>query len=116
LERLIAVHAAHAVSRVFSDQEEGRKMELDEGKYYAYAVRHPHMPLSQLCNDTMAMDARLWLRADLTSDRRTRASAINALKRAIEKTYAVKLVKVSTSYDETYGFLPRTEIRYKVER
>jgi hypothetical protein len=87
-------------------------MELDEDKYSAYANVVPGVSLS----DYFKTAESLILRADLANDRRTRAGAITALKRAIERHYGVKLVRVSGLYDETYGFLPRTEIRYEVEK
>jgi hypothetical protein len=50
------------------------------------------------------------------TDRRVRASRINAHRRWFEQTSGVKLVKISASYSETPGFLSRSSFRYRVYR
>lgn len=85
---------------------------MDESKHYAYAVYSDLTTLS----DYLKTAEVIVLRCDMTWKRRARANSVNALKHAIEKAHKVTLEKVRVSYDETYGFLPRTEIRYQVTR
>jgi hypothetical protein len=59
-------------------------------------------------------DRWIWIRADSTHGRRSRASAINAAKRAYERAHGVRLALISKSYSETHGFLSRSEFRYEI--
>lgn len=86
--------------------------ELKESEFIAYVVVATGVRLS----DYFKMAEGVVLRCDNTANRYSRANSVNALKRAIERTYGAKLEAVRVSYDETYGFLPRTEIRYRVRR
>lgn len=88
--------------------------ELDETKYTAYVPRHAELTLSQCIDRTHGSYGPLVLRCDNTRDRKSRGKSIGSLKLAIERHYRVKLTKISTSYSETYGFLSRTEIRYRI--
>lgn len=49
-------------------------------------------------------------------DRRSRASAISAAKRAYERANGVRLTLKSKRYDEDWGFLHRSEFQYTVTR
>ena len=49
-------------------------------------------------------------------DRRGRASAINALRRACERATGHHLVLESKSYSESYDFLHASYFRYRIER
>jgi len=53
------------------------------------------------------------IRADSTHDRRSRAAEINAARRAFERDTGTRLALVTKSYSETYGFLSRSEFRYR---
>lgn len=82
--------------------------ELDEMRYAAYPSH------SGFLSDCLRSEFPLVLRCDSTRDRKSRANSVNALKRAIERHYGVKLERLRVTYSETYGFLSRTEIRYRV--
>jgi hypothetical protein len=57
------------------------------------------------------------INSDSTEDRRTRANRINARRRWFEQSTGVKLIRLGdASYSETYGFLSRTSLRYRVYR
>lgn len=53
---------------------------------------------------------------DDTRDRRSRGAQIAAVRVAYQGVHGVRLVPLSTSYDEAHGFLHRTRIRYRIER
>lgn len=48
--------------------------------------------------------------------RRARASAINAVRRAVEAYYGITLTVGYVNHSETYGFAHQTKIAYNVER
>jgi hypothetical protein len=58
----------------------------------------------------------VWIRQDDSTDRRSRAAAINAAKRQYERDNGVRLTLISKSYDEAHGFLSRSEFRYSVAK
>jgi len=58
----------------------------------------------------------VWITADGTADRRSRASQVAAHKRRYEAAHGVMLEKITTSYSETPGFLHRTAVRYRINR
>ena len=64
--------------------------------------------------ETVADD--VYIRADDTTDRRSRASQITARKLSYQRERGVSLTLVSKSYSETYGFLSRSEFRYSSRR
>ena len=51
---------------------------------------------------------------DSAGGRRSRASAIAAVRRTYERERGVKLTLIHKSYSETYGFLHRSTFRYKI--
>lgn len=51
-----------------------------------------------------------------TDTRRARASAINAVRRAVEAYYGITLTVGYVDHSETYGFAHQTKIAYNVER
>lgn len=59
---------------------------------------------------------RITLQANSTSYRPSRASQINALKRAIEFLFAVRLILESKSYSEAHGFMNASYFTYRIER
>jgi len=89
--------------------------ELNETDYCAYMPHLSSMAVSDCLDMAFAGDMHfVVLRSDSTENRRVRAAEVSALKRAIERTYGVALERANTSYSETYGFLSRTECRYRV--
>lgn len=64
--------------------------------------------------ETVADD--VYIRADDTTGRRSRASQITARKLSYQRERGVILTLVSKSYSETFGFLSRSEFRYRVSR
>jgi hypothetical protein len=58
---------------------------------------------------------RVIIRADGSSDRRSRGARVGAAKRAWEAANPRlgKLTRYCVSYSETYGFLSRTEVAYR---
>lgn len=64
--------------------------------------------------ETVADD--VYIRADDSTGRRSRASQITARKLRYERERGVTLTLVSKSYSETYGFLSRSEFRYSMRR
>lgn len=88
--------------------------ELNEEKFTAYVLLPGGVKLSDFLGNADVNHGGLFLRCDSTSDRKSRANSVNALKRAIERHYGVKLERLRVTYSETYGFLSRTEIRYRV--
>lgn len=51
-----------------------------------------------------------------TDTRRARAAAINAVRKAIETYYGVKLTVGYVTHSETYGFAHQTKIAYNIAR
>lgn len=51
--------------------------------------------------------------SDSTDGRVTRANRINALRRRLERERGIKLELFARSYDEAYGFLSRSQFRYR---
>lgn len=63
----------------------------------------------------------VWIKAENCTgrygpDRRGRASAINAGKRAYEREHGVTLELLAKSYSETWGFLHQSAFRYRIHR
>lgn len=58
----------------------------------------------------------VWIKADSTGNRRSRAAQIGAEKRAYQKEHGVTLKFITMNRDETYGFLHRTAVRYRIVR
>jgi hypothetical protein len=58
----------------------------------------------------------VWITADGTAGRRSRAAQVNAAKRAYERSHGVTLTLLARSYSETYGFLHRSAFRYEIGR
>jgi hypothetical protein len=58
----------------------------------------------------------VWITADDTADRHSRAAQVNAAKRAYEHEHSVTLTLLAKSYSETPGFLHRSAFRYEVGR
>lgn len=61
---------------------------------------------------TETVGADVYIRADDTTDRRSRAAQITARKLRYERERHAVLTLVSKSYSETHGFLSRSEFRY----
>jgi hypothetical protein len=58
----------------------------------------------------------VWITADDTAGRRSRAAQINAERRRYAREHHVTLKLLARSYDETIGFLHRSAFRYKIIR
>lgn len=58
----------------------------------------------------------IWINADDTTDRRSRAAQANAARRSFERAHNVTLTLVTRSYSETPGFLYRSAFRYRITR
>lgn len=63
----------------------------------------------------------MWIKAENCAgrngpDRRGRASAVNAAKRAYEREHGVTLALLCKSYSETHGFLHQSAFRYRIIR
>jgi hypothetical protein len=58
----------------------------------------------------------VWIRADDTAGRRSRAAQARAERRRYELAHGVTLALVTRSYDEAPGFLHRSAFRYRITR
>ena len=58
----------------------------------------------------------VWIKADDTAGRQSRAAQINAAKRAYERKQSVLLALLHKSYSETPGFLHQSAFRYRIAR
>lgn len=63
-----------------------------------------------------ATGSYVWITADTTTGRRSRASAISAARRAYERAHGVTLSLLAKSYSETPGFMARSSFRYRIRR
>lgn len=63
-----------------------------------------------------AIGGYVWIKADSTRDRRSRAGQIHHARIAYEEEHNVKLELITKSYDEAYGFLHQSAFRYKIIR
>lgn len=58
----------------------------------------------------------VWIHADDTTDRRSRAGQIGAERRRFELAHNVRLELLAKSYDEAPGFLHRSAFRFRITR
>jgi hypothetical protein len=58
----------------------------------------------------------VWVTADDSTDRRSRASQVTAHRRRYEKAHGVRLEFITKHYSETPGFLSRSAFRYRILR
>lgn len=58
----------------------------------------------------------VWIKADSSGNRRSRAAEIGAEKRAYQKEHGVTLEFITMNRDEAPGFLSRTAVRYRITR
>lgn len=64
--------------------------------------------------DQAATQDFVWIHADDTTDRRSRAGQIGAERRRFELAHNVRLELIAKSYDEAPGFLHRSAFRFRV--
>lgn len=98
---------------------------IDAGEFIAYidsaAFNAERFDVPGLVKMTAELGHCLYLTAENTAtrngpDRRGRASALSALKRAIERETGTRLTLATLHHSETYGFKHATYAAYVIER
>jgi hypothetical protein len=67
-------------------------------------------------DNPQAIGDYVWINADDTAGRRSRAAQINAARKAYQAEHGVTLTLIAQSYSETPGFLARSAFRYRINR
>lgn len=67
-------------------------------------------------DNPQAIGGYVWIKADSTESRRSRAAWINAARKAYQAEHGVTLTLITKTYDETSGFLSRSAFRYRIIR
>jgi hypothetical protein len=67
-------------------------------------------------DNPQAVGDYVWISADDTTGRRSRAAQISAARKAYREAHGVTLTLIAQSYSETPGFLSRSAFRYRINR